>query len=115
MTEFKIKRVYEEPTKADGYRVLVDRLWPRGVSKEKAALDEWNKEVAPSPELREWFGHRPERFEEFVARYQTELEENEAVESFREAVKDNKVVTLLYAARDQEANQAIVLQEFLKR
>jgi uncharacterized protein YeaO (DUF488 family) len=80
---FAVKRVYEDPSLDDGYRVLVDRLWPRGVSKERAQLDEWLKEVAPSTELRQWFNHEAPRFEEFAARYDAELEQNPAVERLR--------------------------------
>ena len=111
----QIKRIYEAATKGDGYRVLVDRLWPRGVSKEKAALDMWLKDVAPSPELREWFGHKPERFAEFSARYETELQSNPAVAELRQIIKDNKNVTLLYAAHDPAINHAAVLLNYLNR
>lgn len=108
-----IKRIYEEPATQDGYRVLVDRLWPRGVSKERAALDKWLKDVAPSPELRAWFGHRPERFKEFSARYETELESNPAVKELQSIIRDNKNVTLLYAAHDPAVNHAAVLLAYL--
>jgi uncharacterized protein YeaO (DUF488 family) len=110
----RIKRIYDEPAGGDGYRVLVDRLWPRGVSKEKAALDSWMKEIAPSPELRVWFGHKPERFEEFSARYKSELDGNPAVGELRSVIKENQDVTLLYAARDTKVNHAAVLAEYLK-
>lgn len=109
----KIKRIYEQPEKSDGYRVLVDRLWPRGVSKEKAALNEWLKGVAPSNDLREWFDHKPERFDEFRERYMRELRDNSEFNTLKDIVKSHKVVTLLYAARDEEHNEAILLQEFL--
>ena len=108
----RIKRIYDEPAAGDGCRVLVDRLWPRGVSKEKAALDLWLKDVAPSPDLRTWFGHKPERFEEFVAKYREELDKNPAVGELREIMK-NKDVTLLYAARDPKVNHAAVLKDYL--
>lgn len=111
----KIKRVYEAPADDDGYRVLVDRLWPRGVSKEKAALDGWLKDIAPSPDLRIWFDHKADRFEEFTARYELELQTNPAVEQLREAISGNQNVTLLYAAHDALINQAVVLQNFLQR
>jgi uncharacterized protein YeaO (DUF488 family) len=107
-----IKRIYEPPAGEDGLRILVDRLWPRGVSKEAAALDLWLKEVAPTPELRTWFGHEPERFEEFSARYRAELESNPALERLLEAARDADSVTLLYAARDPECNHAVVLRDF---
>ena len=113
MTKFQIKRVYDDPNEADGYRVLVDRLWPRGMKKEDATLDEWNKDVAPSSELRTWFGHKPERFREFVSRYEKELTANPAVDEFRRRTKDKKIITLLYGAKDTESNQAVVLQKFL--
>ena len=108
-----IKRIYEPAEAADGYRILVDRLWPRGISKEKAKLDVWLKEVAPSNELREWFGHKPERFAEFKKRYAAELRDNPALEELREALKAHKTVTLLYAAHDEVYNQARVLAEYL--
>ena len=108
-----IKRIYEAPAASDGCRVLVDRLWPRGVSKEKAALDVWLKEVAPSPDLREWFGHKPERFKEFSAKYEEELRANAAVDELKKLLKEHKTVTLLYAAHDPEINHALVLQKLL--
>lgn len=110
----QIKRIYDEPARSDGIRVLVDRLWPRGVSKERAALDIWLKDVAPSPELRVWFGHKPERFKEFTAKYSDELESNPAIAQLRELLKDNPTVTLLYAAKDLQVNHAIVLRDFLE-
>lgn len=109
-----IKRIYDKPIAKDGYRVLVDRLWPRGVSKEKARLDEWLKDVAPSPELRDWFGHKPARFKEFTARYQAELDANPAVKQLKAIIKDNSKVTLLYAAHDPHVNHAAVLLDYLK-
>ena len=110
----RIKRVYDEPATDDGYRVLVDRLWPRGVSKERAQLDEWLKEVAPSSELRTWFGHRPERFTEFSQHYQAELMHNPAVAQIKAAAKQHESVTLLYAASDTEINHAQVLLKYLQ-
>lgn len=112
---FQIKRIYEPAEKSDGCRVLVDRLWPRGVSKEKAALDEWLKDAAPSPELREWFGHKPERFEEFSARYEDELTRNPAVATLKDLESRQRTVTLLYAAHDPEVNHAKVLLGFLQQ
>jgi uncharacterized protein YeaO (DUF488 family) len=109
----RIKRIYDAPTSEDGYRVLVDRLWPRGVTKEKAALDLWLKEVAPSPALRTWFGHKPERFTEFSHRYIAELEVNPAVQEIRSILKHHSNVTLLYAAHDSEINHASVLKKYL--
>jgi DNA-3-methyladenine glycosylase len=111
----KIKRVYDEPEAADGYRVLVDRLWPRGVSKERAHLDEWLKDIAPTAELRTWFGHKPERFTEFVARYKAELKNNPAARQLQAIVAAHKTVTLLYGAHDPTMNQAVVLLDYLNR
>lgn len=113
MKGFKTKRVYEDAANNDGYRLLVDRIWPRGVSKEKAQLDEWNKDMAPSTELRKWFGHQPERFGEFTKRYKKELaqQENE-LKRIKNIAKD-KQVCLLYGAKDKEHNQAIVLKSVL--
>lgn len=111
---FQIKRIYEPADEHDGFRVLVDRLWPRGVSRERAALDEWLKDVAPSPELREWFGHKPEYFEEFAARYEAELHNNQtAVQALRDFEKQHTKVTLLYAAHDPSINHAVVLRDYL--
>lgn len=110
----QIKRIYDEPQAADGYRILVDRLWPRGVSREQAQLNEWLKEAAPSPELRTWFGHKPERFDEFKARYQLELNTNPAVEQLKTIIKTHKSVTLLYAAHDPQINHAQVLLAYLE-
>jgi len=107
-----IKRIYEPAAREDGLRVLVDRLWPRGVSKESAALDLWLKDVAPTSELRTWFGHEPRRFEDFSARYRAELESNPALDRLLEAARDAKSVTLLYAARDPQCNHAAVLRDF---
>jgi len=115
--EICIKRVYEVPAAADGHRVLVDRLWPRGLSKERAQLDEWLRDLAPSTELRRWFGHEPNRWEEFTARYREELaapERQTALETLaRFATKGP--LTLLYAARDTEHNEARVIAELLGR
>lgn len=107
-----IKRVYEAPAKEDGTRVLVDRLWPRGMTKEKAAIDVWLKEVAPSTELRKWFHHESANWAEFQKRYRAELKGNEAVEELRELVKKG-AVTLVYGAKDEERNHAVVLREVL--
>lgn len=109
-----IKRIYEAPSEEDGFRVLVDRLWPRGVSKERAALGEWLKEIAPSTALRTWYGHDPGKFPEFEKKYQAELSKNPAVRRLRDLVADHETVTLLFAARSPW-NEAKVLQDFLKR
>lgn len=109
----KIKRVYEDPEKHDGTRVLIDRLWPRGLTKERAAVDLWLKEIAPTTELRKWFGHDPEKWTEFKKRYRTELKANaEQVTMLRSAMKKG-TVTLVYGAKDEEHNDAVVLHEFL--
>jgi uncharacterized protein YeaO (DUF488 family) len=106
-----IKRAYEPAAASDGHRVLVDRIWPRGVSKANARIDEWAKELAPSTELRKWFGHDPERFDEFRRRYLAELaEQRDRVEELRRRGK----VTLVYGARDPEHNNAAVLAELLR-
>jgi len=108
-----VARIYDEPSGSQGYRVLVDRLWPRGISRERAQLDLWAKDLAPSPELRTWFNHQPERFGEFSARYQAELAANPAVAEFMQAVAGYPDVTLLYAAKDSRVNHAVVLQAYL--
>ncbi len=109
----RIKRIYETPSKADGYRILVDRLWPRRVTKEAACLDLWSKEMAPSSELRKWFNHDPTRFEEFSDRYYAELTEKSDVIKDIVSSSNKKTITLLYAARDAKCNHAIVLKDFL--
>lgn len=112
----RIKRVYEEASKEDGYRVLVDRLWPRGISKEKAHIDLWLKEIAPSNELRKWFGHDPEKWQEFKTKYKKELNENEdALKELVSLIKKHSHMTLLYGAKDTEHNQALVLHELLTK
>lgn len=105
----------DEPADGDGFRVLVDRLWPRGVSKEDAALDEWLKDVGPSTELRKWFDHDPDKFEEFAGRYGDELDGNPAWERLQQIVADHKRVTLLFGAKDHDHNQAVVLRDLLTR
>lgn len=114
---FQIKRIYDPAAPDDGKRVLVDRLWPRGISKERAALFEWRKDIAPSPALREWFCHKPELFEAFAAKYREELaqdpEKQSAVAALR-ALSNEGMVTLLYAAKSPEINQAIVLKGYLE-
>ncbi|MDY0213397.1 MAG: DUF488 domain-containing protein, partial [Desulfuromonadaceae bacterium] len=111
--QIQTKRAYESPAPEDGYRVLVDRLWPRGVSKQKLAVDEWNKEIAPSTELRKWFNHDPEKWGQFRERYLAELRENQLGKELLKAVKQKRL-TLVYGARDTEHNQALVLQEYLE-
>ena len=114
MAAIKLKRVYDEPSPADGERVLVERLWPRGLSKERAAVDLWLKDVAPSTELRRWFGHDPAKWEEFRRRYWDELGQHpDAVRLLKEKARHG-TVTLVYAARDEEHNGALALQQFLQ-
>ena len=107
------KRVYDPAEEADGFRVLVDRLWPRGVTKERAAVDLWLKDVAPSAELRADWHHNPGRFDEFAGRYRVELEHNPATAELQELIAGHPTVTLLYGAKDPESNHARVLQDFL--
>ncbi|HVX58215.1 MAG TPA: DUF488 domain-containing protein [Candidatus Saccharimonadales bacterium] len=110
-----IKRIYESKNPDDGYRVLVDRLWPRGVSKEKAALDLWLKDIAPSDELRKWFGHDPDKWESFRNKYQEELsDKTDLLTQLKELEKEHGRLTLLYGAHDEQHNQALVLAEALK-
>jgi uncharacterized protein YeaO (DUF488 family) len=104
-----MKRAYEAAGRLDGYRILVDRLWPRGLSKEKAAIDEWMKEIAPSAELRRWFGHDPKRWREFRRRYEQELRAHEDRVREIAALASRRRVTLVYSARDQAHNDAVVL------
>ena len=110
----RVKRIYDPPEPSDGYRLLVDRLWPRGVSRERAALDAWMKEIAPSTELRRWFGHEPSRWQEFKRRYGLELDTNPELVAEIQALIRNQQVTLLYSARDRDHNQAVALVEYLK-
>lgn len=113
---FKLKRIYVPAKPADGYRVLVDRIWPRGVSKEKAGIDLWMKEIAPSDQLRKWFAHDAKRWIEFQKRYREELRAKaELTEQLRKLEKTHRTVTLIYSARDERRNQAVVLCAFLQR
>ena len=112
--EIRVKRVYEPASPSDGTRILVDRLWPRGVSRERAQIDHWAKDVAPSHELRKSFAHDPERWDEFRRRYFAELNERQdAVEALRQMIGDGKA-TLLFAAREETRNNALALKEFLE-
>jgi len=115
MTTIAIKRVYDPPLPEDGFRVLVDRLWPRGLVKENAKVDLWLKEVAPSAGLRRWFGHDPTRWAEFQARYRTELADNPALGELQATVRKHQRVTLVFGARDAEHNHALVLLAFCER
>ncbi|HHY54335.1 MAG TPA: DUF488 domain-containing protein [Chloroflexi bacterium] len=109
----KLRRAYAPPTEDDGYRVLVDRLWPRGISKTNARIDLWLKEVAPSTELRQWFGHDPEKWAEFKKRYRAELKNNPAWAELQ-ALAQQKELTLVYAAKDQLHNEAVALKQLLE-
>lgn len=110
-----IKRVYDPSDDSDGKRILVDRLWPRGLSKTEAKVDIWLKEVAPSPVLRRWFGHDPEKWTEFRRRYRDELEKNsEAVDALKKEI-GRATATILYGAKDSEHNHAIVLKDFIEK
>jgi uncharacterized protein YeaO (DUF488 family) len=112
--KFQIKRIYEEPSDDGGYRVLVDRLWPRGVSKEDARLDDWMKSIAPSPDLRKWFDHDQDKLDAFKEKYTSELsEKQEPISTLLDKAAD-QTVTLLYAAKDETNNHAIILKEFLE-
>jgi uncharacterized protein YeaO (DUF488 family) len=113
--DLAVKRIYEPPAPDDGQRVLVDRIWPRGVRKENAALTLWLKDIAPSDDLRTWFGHRPERWAEFQQRYAAELDGNgEAVAQLRSLLREGKV-TLLYGAHDEAHNNAVALAGYLRQ
>ncbi|MET3468687.1 DUF488 domain-containing protein [Microbacterium sp. NPDC006705] len=115
MPSIRIKRAYDAAAADDGYRILVDRLWPRGVSKERAAVDEWLKDIAPSPDLRTWWDHDSARMTEFTHRYEAELEANPtAVQHLLEVAHAQGTVTLIYAAHDPAVNHAVVLQRFVQ-
>ena len=111
--EIRVKRIYESPEPADGYRLLVDRLWPRGVSKKSASLDAWMREVAPSSELRRWFGHDASRWREFKRRYGVELDIHQDLVAEILSLARERPVTLIYSARDSNHNQAVALEEYL--
>ncbi|MFA6085705.1 DUF488 domain-containing protein [Mucilaginibacter sp.] len=113
MGTVKVKRIYKPFDEQDGMRILIDRLWPRGVKKETARLDEWMKEIAPSTELRKWFNHETPNWDEFRLKYRLELTQNDAVKNLLNFIKHHKTVTLLYAAHDEQHNHALVLQEFM--
>jgi uncharacterized protein YeaO (DUF488 family) len=113
--DVRLKRAYDAPAASDGYRVLIDRLWPRGVSKENARLDEWARQLAPSSELRRWFGHEPARFEEFRRRYIAELAaQDEKLRELRRRAREG-TLTLVFGAHDENHNDAVVLAEVLRR
>lgn len=110
----KLKRAYDPPDKADGFRVLVDRIWPRGVKKEGLALDLWLKEIAPSSSLRKWFGHDPQKWPDFCQRYEAELKEKGDVTGFLKEKSDHGILTLVFSARDTEHNNAVALKKYLE-
>lgn len=110
----KMKRVYEDAEDEDGFRVLTERLWPRGVSKERAKLDLWMKKVAPGNDLRKWFDHDFEKWDEFKDRYRKELYGSEAINELMDIIHQNKNVTLVYASKDEEHNSTAVLKELLE-
>jgi uncharacterized protein YeaO (DUF488 family) len=110
----KLKRVYDPPQPGDGYRILVDRLWPRGLAEEDAHIDLWLRRIAPSDELRSWFGHEAERWPEFQTRYRAELEQHDELLGLIDDIeRHRKTVTLLFGAKDEERNQAVVLRDVL--
>jgi uncharacterized protein YeaO (DUF488 family) len=112
--DVRSKRIYDPPDDGDGYRILIDHIWPRGVSRDRARLDEWARELAPSAQLRKWFDHRPDRFAEFRARYRDELIAHaDRVDELRRRGTDSRL-TILYAARDREHNNAVVVTELLR-
>ena len=110
----KLKRIYAGTSRSDGYRILVDRIWPRGMSKQKAGVDLWLKEIAPSDALRKWFGHDPERWTEFQRRYRAELRKLTALtKEVKQLEKKHRTITLVYSARDEQHNQAVALLSYL--
>ena len=114
--ELKIKRVYLTPEEGDGYRILIDRLWPRGIAKEKACIDEWNKAITPSSELHKWFGHKEENYATFAEKYRSELDNNPEAMPFTNHIKElleSSNVTLLYGAKSENCNRAIILRDWL--
>lgn len=114
-TKVNFKRAYEEPSAQDGFRILIDRLWPRGLTKEKAAIDLWLKDIAPSTELRKWFNHDPEKWKDFQKKYRSEIKTNpECLGQIKDKMKEGKV-TLVYSAKDEAHNDAVVLAEFLNK
>lgn len=117
MNELRCKRIYEIPVETDGFRILVDKLWPRGMKKENAKIDLWAKEITPSDGLRRWFSHTPEKYDEFKKRYRQELSENSASQEFKDLcvqkLQDHNV-TLLYGAKSEKCNHAVVLKEWLE-
>lgn len=113
MGKIGIKRIYEPYDSKDGFRILVDRLWPRGMKRENARIDLWMKEIAPSTALRTWFGHDPAKWEEFKQRYWKELKDNDAVSKLIDLFNEKDHITLLYGAKDEKHNQAVLLRDFV--
>lgn len=109
-----IKRIYESYATSDGYRILVDRLWPRGIKKDTAHIDLWLKEIAPSTDLRKWFNHEPEKWKMFLSRYKSELQASAALDELRALGKEHKTITLLYSTKDEEHNQAVAIRNILQ-
>lgn len=110
-----LKRIYEKPSPSDGVRILVDRLWPRGVSKERAKLDRWLRDIAPSTNLRKWFAHDPKKWNDFNRKYTAELKANMAAIKELIGIADKQHITLLYGAKDETHNEAVVIKEFIQR
>ena len=115
MPNIKIKRIYEEAAPGDGYRILVDRIWPRGLKKEDAHIDEWCKKVAPTTALRKWFNHEVGKWSGFQKKYEQELNSNDALQPLKDVIKKHATVTLLYGAKDALHNQAVVLKKVLSK
>lgn len=113
--KIKIKRVYEQPDNGDGVRILVDRLWPRGLTRENASVDLWMKEIAPSTKLRKWFGHDPDKWKSFRTRYETEIRHRDDLVNVLKQKAMEGTITILYGARDQKHNEALVLKQFLEK
>lgn len=113
--KINIKRIYEKPSLSDGYRILVDRLWPRGITKEMAAIDRWEKNIAPSASLRRWFSHDPLLWPDFRMKYLSELKKNKLLPQIVELIRVKQIVTLVYAAKDTEHTHAIVLKSHIEK
>ncbi|MEO5966951.1 MAG: DUF488 family protein [Ferruginibacter sp.] len=110
----KLKRAYDPSEASDGFRILVDRIWPRGIKKDKLHLDLWLKEIAPSTELRKWFNHEAEKWDSFIKKYELEIKDSEALKQLKKLIKVHKMVTLIYSAKNEENNQAVAIKSFLK-
>lgn len=115
MKKLRVKKIYETPAATDGYRVLIDRLWPRGIKRENANIDAWLKEIAPSTELRKWFGHNPDRWNPFCEKYFEELTDNPALTQLYEYLHHHRQLTLLYGAKEQQYNHAVGLVTYLQK